>query len=455
MNDYQAFIERRTQWGGESGFSCELPSFLYDFQADLVSWALRKGRAAIFADTGLGKTAMQLAWANAVVKHTNKPVLLATPIAVGPQTVEESIKFGVDAMRSRDGKIPSSPQVVVTNYERLGKFNPSDFAGMVCDESSCLKDAKTVRKETVVEFMRLMPYRLLCTATAAPNDYWELGTSSEALGYLGSRDMLTTFFKMEDGKYEHGLGWGRTKFRFRGHAQKPFWSWVCSWAKCIRSPADIGYDGSRFVLPPLIETEHTVSTAKLRNGMLVPLPAVGLREQREERRISIRERVEYAADLIAKHDGVSVAWCELNDEADAMEELIPDSKQVSGSMDDDEKEEIFTAFTRGQLPTLITKPKIGCWGLNWQHCNHIIEFPTNSFEQHYQLIRRCHRYGQKKSVKLNIVCSEGEEGILKNLRRKEEQAEKMYCSLRDHMNDPQHLTKSDIFQLTENVPSWL
>lgn len=450
---YANFLQSRTQANGINGFDPgEMPSWLFDFQKYLVEWALRTGRAAIFADCGLGKTAMQLAWADAVVKKTNKPVLLLTPIAVGLQTLTEAAKFGVTAARSRDGKVPSSPQVVITNYEQLPKFDPSAFAGAVCDESSAIKDFKSQRKELVVEFMRTMKYRLLCTATAAPNDYWELGTSSEALGYLGFRDMITAFFKQETQKDD--LGWGRTKYRFRGHAEKPFWSWVCGWAKCIRSPADIGFDASRFVLPRLNEHEHIVQAAKLRNGMLFSLPAGDMQEQREERRNSIGERADRASELVSK-PGAAVVWCDLNDEADTVESMVSDAKQVTGSMSDEEKEETLAAFAANQIRVLVTKPKIGCWGLNWQHCNNVVMFPSYSFEQYYQAVRRCWRFGQKNEVDVHLVVSEGEAGVLKGLRRKMHQAEVMYNSLRDHMNDPSTLVKADVFNQEQGVPSWL
>lgn len=449
---YLDFLSSRAKWYGDDGIdNRELPPFLYPFQADLVSWALAKGRAAIFADCGLGKTAMQLAWADAIVKHTNKPVLLLTPLAVGGQTLREAEKFWIDAERSRDGST-NGPRVYITNYEQLHKFDSSTFAGVVCDESSAIKDFKSKTKAAVVEFCRTLQYRLLCTATAAPNDYWELGTSSEALGYLGFRDMITTFFKQETSK-DH-LGWGRTKYRFRGHAEKPFWSWVCSWAKCIRKPSDIGYSDDGFDLPPLRESEHVVKLETLRDGWLFALPATNLQEQREDRRNSIATRVERAAEVIANHDGCSVAWCELNAEGDALERAIPGAVQVSGSMSDDEKEERLAAFSDGKVPCLVTKPKIGCWGLNWQHCNNIAMFPSHSFEQYYQAVRRCWRFGQERPVDVHLIICEGEAGVLANLRRKMRQADAMFESLREHMNDPHAIVKVDSFPTQEVIPAW-
>lgn len=452
--EYMQFINSKAQWKHELGFRVDrLPEFLFPFQRFLVEWALNKGRAAIFADCGLGKTAMQLSWANEVIRKENKPVLLLTPLAVGAQTVAEAEKFGIDAKRTRDGVFDGSKVIWVTNYEQLHKYDPNGFSGVVCDESSSIKDFKSERKKTVVEFLRTIKYRLLCTATAAPNDFFELGTSSEALGLLGFRDMITTFFKMETSKDIHG--WGRTKYRFRGHAESPFWSWVCSWARSMRMPSDLGFCDEGFILPQLIESEFVVETEKKRDGMLFAMPGKTLQDERKERRNSISERVEKAASIVSNHDGVSVCWCELNDEADMLESVIPNSVQVSGSMSDDEKEYRLTAFSSGDIPCLITKPKIGAWGLNWQHCSNIVTFPSHSYEQYYQAIRRCFRFGQKRAVNVSIIVNEGEVGMLENLRRKGSQSDRMFSEIVAHMKDAMHLTTTDAFLEKEVIPSWL
>jgi hypothetical protein len=450
---YQDFIASKVQWGNQQGFDPgEPPSWLYDFQAYLFDWSIRQGRGAIFADCGMGKTAMQLAWAQRVIEHTNKPVLIATPLAVGAQTVAEAERFGIEAKRSRDGFFDGSKCVWVTNYEQLPKLDPSQFAGMVGDESSAIKDFKSRTKSVVIEFMRTIPYRLLCTATAAPNDFWELGTSSEALGLLGFRDMITKFFKMEQGG---GHAWGRTKYRFRGHAEKPFWSWVCSWARAIQKPSDLGFDDTRFVLPGLVESQVEVVARKKREGFLFDLPAQGLKEEREERRRTIVERCEMAASIANSHDRPCVLWCGLNDEGDMLERLTNDCVQVKGSMSDEAKEEALTAFGVGQIRCIVTKPVIGAWGLNWQHCSDVVMFPTHSFEQYYQSVRRCYRFGQKNTVDVRIICSEGETNILKNLQRKQEQARRMFAELVHHMNDSLRLVTSDKFKERETVPTWL
>lgn len=453
--EYQEFIERKSQSGAMAGFDpIWMPDFLFDFQSVLTEWNLRKGRSGTFADCGMGKTPMQLVYAENVVRKTNKPVLIVTPIAVGIQTIGEAEKFGIEATRTKDGKMPHGARILVTNYEQLHKYDPAHFGGVVCDESSAIKDFKSERKKVVTEFMRTIDNRLLCTATAAPNDFWELGTSSEALGLLGFRDMITAFFKQETSKDIHG--WGRTKYRFRGHAEHPFWSWVCSWARALRKPSDLGaFSDDRFRLPPLIEKETVVEVKTPRDGMLFSMAATDMREERAERRHSLTERCEVAAKMAGEVDGPSVLWCELNPEGDRLESLISDCVQVKGSMSDDAKEEALTAFSRGQVKRLVIKPKIGAWGLNWQHCSNIVVFPSHSYEQYYQLVRRCWRFGQDKPVTVNVVVCEGERGIINNLARKQEQTSRMFDSLVRHMKDVTTLSSQDKFPINERKPSWL
>jgi len=453
--DYEQFIQTKCRWVNSCGFDAgDLPDFLYDFQDCLVRWSLGMGRSAIFADCGMGKTAMQLAWSQKVVEKTNLHVLIVTPLAVGAQTIEEASRFGITAKRSRDGKMPEgSACIVVTNYEQLHKFDPALFAGVVCDESSGIKDFKSERKATVVEFLRTIPFRLLCTATAAPNDFWELGTSSEALGLLGFRDMITKFFKQETTKDHHG--WGRTKYRFRGHAEEPFWSWVTSWARSLQKPSDLGFDDSRFVLPPLYEIPHVVDCSKTRKGKLFTMAAKDMREEREERRMTIVERCEKAVDLTNAHSGSVVLWGELNPECDLIEKSLDDCVQVKGSMPDEQKEEYLLGFAKGQIKRLVCKPKIGAWGLNFQICHKVIVFPSHSFEQYYQVVRRCYRFGQTEPVTVDMVLSEGERKIADNLQRKKEQVERMFRSLVAHMQDSMHLASSDYFPDKEELPSWL
>jgi hypothetical protein len=453
--DYEAFLEDRAQLGGDHGFGpLWLPDFLFPFQRALVEWATRRGRAAIFADCGLGKTLMELTWAENVVRHTRAGVLLLTPLAVTHQIQAEAERFGIQARISRDG----APHVgiTITNYERLHHFTPTDFAGVVCDESSILKSFDGSTKKALTEFMRKRPFRLLATATAAPNDFIELGTSSEALGYMGHMDMLNKFFRNTLNNSSTGRYRGESvKWRLKGHAEIPFWRWVCSWARACRRPSDLGFDDADFLLPPLVETEHMVDVDRPAEGMLFSLPAVGLKEQRAERRRTIQERCEKAAALVAKTDQPAIVWCHLNDEGDLLEELIPEAVQVSGSMTDEVKESRLLGFARGESRVLITKPVIGAWGLNYQHCNHVTFFPSHSFEQYYQAVRRCWRFGQKRPVGVDVVSTEGEAGVLKNLQRKARQADEMFSALVSHMGEAMGMGREASFKTKVEVPSWL
>jgi len=453
--DYLDFLEKKTQGGADSGFEpVWMPDFLFDFQREMVEWAVRKGRAAIFADCGLGKTPMGLTWASNVARKTGKPVLYLTPLAVAVQTIKEAHKFGIDATLSRDGS--SAGHIVVTNYEKLHFFNPDDFSGVVCDESSILKSFAGSRRGEITAFMRKVPYRLLQTATAAPNDFVELGTSSEALGYMGHMDMLNKFFKNDLNNSATGRMRGEVvKWRLKGHAELPFWRWVCSWARAIRRPSDIGFDDSAFVLPALNEVEHLVETSNLLDGMLFAMPAHGLKEQREESRKTISDRCEQVAKLVNNTGQPALVWCHLNDEGDLLEKLIPDAVQVSGSDSDDRKEERLEAFSEGKARILITKPKIGAWGLNFQHCNHVTFFPTHSFEQYYQGVRRCWRFGQKRPVTVDVVATEGSLGVVRNLQRKAAQADKMFSNLVEEMNHAVSIGRANNMNQKMEIPKWL
>lgn len=454
-HDYAAFLDRKTHSGADSGFDpVWMPDFLFGFQRAMTEWAIRKGRAAVFADCGLGKTAMGLTWAANVARKTSRPVLYLTPLAVASQTVREAEKFGIDAVQARDGMKPGP--VLVTNYERLHHFTPDDFAGVVCDESSILKSFAGQRRGEITAFMRKVPYRLLQTATAAPNDYVELGTSSEALGYMGHMDMLNRFFKNDLNNSAQGRMRGEViKWRLKGHAEGPFWRWVCSWARAIRRPSDLGFDDAGFQLPPLNEVEHLVEANTLADGKLFALPAQGLQEQREERRRTVNERCERVADLVNKTGQPALVWCHLNEEGDTLAKLIPDAVQVAGSDSDDRKEERLEAFAEGRARVLITKPKIGAWGLNFQHCNHVTFFPSHSFEQYYQAVRRCWRFGQKRAVKVDIVTTEGEKGVMRNLQRKADQADAMFSRLVSEMNNALAIERANLMTKPIKVPAWL
>jgi hypothetical protein len=355
--------------------------------------------------------------------------------------------------RSMTGDVSS---ITVTNYERLHYFDPSDFAAVVCDESGILKSFDGVRRREITAFMRKVPYRLLCSATPAPNDYIELGTSSEAVGELGYMDMLNRYFINDQRNSATGRMYGKlTTWRFKGHAEDAFWRWVCSWARAIRKPSDLnGYDDSEFVLPPLDERQHTVKSSEPRAGLLFPIEALSLDEQRAERRHTIQERCEMVAALV-DHDQPALVWCHLNDEGGLLERLIPDAVQVAGADSDEIKEDRLTAFARGEIRVLVTKPKIAGWGLNFQHCAHVTIFPSHSFEQYYQAVRRCWRYGQTRPVVVDIVTTEGERRVLRNLQAKARAADKMFDRLVHFMDVGSRVVQNGQFHKAEEIPTWL
>jgi hypothetical protein len=458
---YAAFIHGKAQECDMHGFEPTfMPSCAMPFQSALIDWATRKGRGAVFADCGLGKTLVQLVYGQNVVRHTNGRVLILAPIAVSAQTVREGEKFGIEVKRSRDGK--PAGDITVTNYERLHLFDPDDFTGCVCDESSILKNFAGEYKKQITEFMRRMSYRLLCTATAAPNDYVELGTSSEALGELGYMDMLTRFFKNEQNSTVTAVqkrsrfedDFFVPKWRLKGHAHEAFWRWVCSWARACRKPSDLGFDDGAFILPPLCERQHEVKDHALREGLLFNIPARGLREQREERRVSLTERCELAARLASEHEA-SVLWCQLNPEGDLLEKLTPDCVQVKGSQSDDEKEENLLAFLSGEAKRLVTKSKCAGFGLNMQHCAHMTLFPGHSYEAYYQSVRRCWRFGQTRPVTVDVVTTEGERSVLANMQRKATQADEMFTRLVQYMGEALAVTVDRSTAKKERLPQWL
>lgn len=451
---YQSFLESKAQQGADHGFDpVFMPDCLMDFQCAMVEWSVRKGRAAMFEDCGMGKTLQSLVWAQNVVQHTNKPVLILAPLAVAQQTVREGEKFGIEVKRSHEGEVPGD--IVVTNYQRLHFYDPSQFSGVVCDESSILKSFDGSTREAVTAFMRKVPYRLLCTATAAPNDYVELGTSSEALGYLGHMDMLGRFFKNDQGNIATRRMYGEaTKWRFKGHSELPFWRWVCSWARALRKPSDLGFDDGAFILPPLRVNEHLIESQFRPDGYLFEVAATTLPEQRQEQKATIQERCERVAEMV-DHDQPAMVWCHLDAEADALEEMIDGAAQVSGKQKDEVKESRLMAFGDGDIRVLVTKPKIGAWGLNFQHCNHVCYFPSHSFEQYYQAVRRCWRFGQKRPVTVDVVHTEGQRKVLENLQRKAGQAEAMFENLVSEMNNAIAISRAVDRNEPVGVPAWL
>jgi len=475
MLAYDDFLDRKTQVGADHGFEpLWMPGKLFPFQVALVEWACRKGRAAVFADCGLGKTFIQLTWAENVARKTGGRVLILTPLAVSFQTVREGEKIGVEVAHRRDG-LHSGDRIVVTNYERLHHFNADDFAAVVCDESSILKHYTGATQKTVTRFLNKIPYRLLCTATAAPNDYVELGTSSEALGELTNSEMLTRFFRYRDdkgqkqdardqvfaekaeqfyGKLSFRVAQSIGQWRLKNHAVKHFWRWVASWARACRMPSDLGFDDAGFILPPLNERQHIIIPNTPPDGYLFTIPAFGLAEERDERKRTIEQRCEFVASL-ANHKKPVVVWCHANAEGDMLEDMIPDARQIAGCTPDEEKEEIYRCFADGNLRALVIKPKIGAWGLNWQHCANVITFASHSYEQYYQSVRRCWRFGQTNPVTVDIIATEGERRVMENMQRKAEQARRMFDSITREMRNPETIKIENEYTKKEQVPSWL
>jgi hypothetical protein len=405
-----------------------LNEHLFDFQHAIVSWAVRRGRAAIFADTGLGKTLMQLSWADEVASHTNGAVLILAPLAVSEQTIEQGSTFGITVRRVPHGGSPDAPGVWITNYERMDAIDFGGLHGLVLDESSILKahDGKT--RTRIIESAQGIPYRLSCTATPSPNDFEELGNQCEFLGVMTRTEMLATYFVNDTG--DTGT------WRLKGWGASKFWEWMGTWAVVLRKPSDLGFDGSRYVLPAPQYLEHVVETDPLGND-LFSRPAQTLTERRQAQRGSIEQRCQALADVVNSESSEPwLIWCHLNDEAELLQSLIPGSINVQGSDSAEYKAEQMMAFSRGTLRVLISKPKICGFGMNWQHCARMAFVGLDdSFEKFYQAVRRCHRFGQKRSVQVHLFTAENEGQILLNLKRKEEQHHEMSANMIEHMKD--------------------
>lgn len=425
---YEEFLARKRRAHLATGIAPRAHrEWLMDFQRALVSACLLRGRAALFASTGLGKTRMQLAWADEVVKHTGGRVLILAPLAVAQQTEREAKALGIEGVEScrtaRDG-VP----IVVTNYERLHHFSPSDFVGVVLDESSCIKNFSARTTGQLTEAFARHRFRLAATATPAPNDFMELGTHAEFLGVCTRAQMLAEFF-IHDGA-------DTAKWRLKGHARRPFWRWVASWALGVQSPADIGFvdEGARYRLPPLEVVEHVVTSDQKAiaalTGELFANGSLSLMQRREARRSSTDERVGVVAKLVNATPGPWVVWCDLNAESGALTAAIDGALEIRGSDDIEEKEQALGAFASGEARVLVSKPSICGWGLNWQHCAQMAFVGlSDSFEGYYQAVRRCWRFGQKRPVTVHVVSSELEGAVVANIKRKGAMAEEMAAEL--------------------------
>ena len=434
--EYKEFLETKKHLLGSFGFEPNfIPDMAFDFQREIITRACRKGRMAIFADTGMGKTLIQISLAQNIVNETKGKVLILTPLAVAFQFIVEANKMGVtDIEYSKNGT--HTKNIVICNYERLHYFNSEDFKGVVLDESSILKNFNGQIKTKITNFVKKLPYRFLSTATPSPNDFIELGTSSEALGYMGYMDMLATFFKnnQNDTGGRNNIG---NKFYLKPHAEKDFFSWVNQWALMVKMPSDIGFSDERYILPELVTNTHTVKNQSLIDvqgqiQMFTPIAKTMTEvrhEQKETELIRCKKAVELAKGKI------SVYWCNTNNESAILKELDPDAVEIIGSQSIEKKEEILLAFANGEIKRIITKAKITGMGLNWQHCNHSVFFPTWSYEQYYQAIRRFWRFGQKNEVTIDIVISDGQERVVKTLQHKTEKAKELYLNLLNSVNN--------------------
>ena len=399
----------------------DLPPSLFQHQAALTTWALRRGRAAIFADTGLGKSRMQLAWADVVSRATRGTVLILAPLAVAQQTVAEGRELGIEVDHVKDGADPHG-RICITNYDRLHRFDCSKFAGVVLDESSIIKHQNSKTRQTLQSSFVDTPFKLCATATPAPNDWTELGTHAEFLGVCTQQEMLAEFFTHDGGD--------TSVWRLKGHAQHIFWRWVCQWGALVRRPSDLGFDDSAYALPPLHLHEHTVETEMPLNGMLFASQAQSLSERRDARRMSMDDRVAECAAIVNADLQPWVVWCDLNAEGDALRRAIRGAVEIAGADDAETKEQRLADFAAGRIRVLISKPSICGFGLNWQHCRRMAFVGvTDSFEAYYQAVRRCWRFGQTKDVHVHVFASEAEGSVVANLKRKERDALAMAESL--------------------------
>lgn len=423
---YQDYISGKLASAPPAGLDSEpYTDGLFPHQLDLTRWALRRGRAAIFADTGLGKSRMLVAWADTIHRETQSDVLILAPLAVAPQTVEEGHALGINVTHCLDGA-DVRPGINIANYERLHRFDASRFGAVVLDESSCIKHHETKTLKALIEAFEDTPYKLCATATPAPNDWTELGTHAEFLGIRSRTEMLAEFF-VHDGAETQ-------VWRLKGHARKAFWQWVASWGAMVRRPSDLGHDDTAYNLPALSVTQHAVKGPDVSSGMLFAMEAQTLMERRDARRESVAERVTACAAMVNADREPWVIWCDLNAEGDALRAAIPDAVEIRGADSIEEKEKRLDDFAHGRIRVLVTKPSIAGFGLNWQHCARMAFVGvTDSFEAYYQAVRRCWRFGQKRPVEVHIFASEREGAVVANLKRKEHDAIAMADALSQEM----------------------
>lgn len=457
--NYDEFVSGKLTRVAPAGFDAGAGwPHLFDFQADLVRWALRRGRCAIFADTGLGKSRMQITWAREVARHTEKPVIILAPLAVARQTSGEGDRIGIAVTVCREAA-DVRPGVNVTNYDRVHLFDASAFGGIVLDESSIIKHHTAKTLGALIEAFGATPYKLCCTATPSPNDYVELGTHCEFLGICSRVEMLAEFFVHDGGDTQ--------KWRLKGHARTAFWKFVSSWGALIRSPEDLGYDGSAYVLPPMTVEHHTIEASQEAvhaSGQLFAMPASSLMERRAARRGSIVDRVHRCADLVNASDEPWIVWCDLNDESTSLTKLIRGAVEVTGSMTSEEKEAALEKFRTGEARVIVSKSSICGFGLNWQHCrNMAFVGVTDSWEAYYQATKRIHRFGQLLPCFVHIFASELEGAVIANLARKERDANAMAeelsrevgAAVREAVRGTKRVSNSYDANIQMIVPAWL
>lgn len=431
MSEYQDFLAAKALNDPMTGLADipELPECLFPHQHDIVKWALRRGRAALFAGTGLGKSLMELAWAQAIHQSTGKDILHLAPLAVSAQMAREADKFGISA-RVATRQDECGPGINITNYQKLDHFDLSRFGGVILDESSILKNTDGHYRTKLIEACQSIPFRLAATATPAPNDFMELGNHAEFLGIMSYTDMLATFFVHDGGSTQN--------WRLKGHAENEFWKWMASWAVMLRKPSDLGYPNDGYDLPPLQFRQHIVAAdyaPDMETGTLFPMQAQTLSERIAARRTSVGPRCELAASITPK-DKPFVWWCNLNGEAELLAKLIPDAVNLHGGLKESDKERILLDFSDGKIRILITKPSLAGFGMNWQHCADTGFVGLNdSFEQFYQAVRRFWRFGQTKPVTAHVIASELEGATVANIKRKERDADRMAASMVMHMAD--------------------
>jgi len=416
--DYNDFVSAKLGSVDTTGIAAPLRDYgLFPHQRDLAEWALRRGRAAIFADTGLGKSRMQLAWADMVHRETGGDVLILAPLAVAEQTAEEGQSIGVAVTHAREGA-DVQPGITITNYDRLHKFDVAHFVGVVLDESSIIKHHAAKTLQTLLDAFVATPYKLCATATPAPNDWTELGNHAQFLGVRSRAEMLAEFFVHDGGDTQ--------TWRLKGHARQVFWRWVASWGAMVRSPADLGHDASAYALPPLNVHQHSVETEHNPAHGLFAMEARTLMERRDARRNSLVERVRACAAMVNADRQPWVVWCDLNAEGDALTAAIDGAVQIAGADDAETKEQRLHDFAHGKIRVLVSKPSICGFGLNWQHCARMAFVGvTDSFEAYYQAVRRCWRFGQSRPVDVHVFASQQEGAVVANLKRKEQDAKAM------------------------------